>query len=106
MGLEWGCEGPHGRSGPTPKLTVAGRIDGEVDGRPVSLTAERQTLVFSANSVRTLLTLRRSWRSMVQPLRALLTRSDVRLLVRVGWLGGVEVLPNPSYLVRRLLPRW
>lgn len=43
---------------------------------------------------------------MVQPLRALLTRSDVRLLVRVGWLGGVEVLPNPSYLVRRLLPRW
>jgi hypothetical protein len=43
---------------------------------------------------------------MVQPLRALLTRSDVRLLVRVGWLGSLEVLPHPSYLVRRLLPRW
>ncbi len=105
MGPEWDCEDPHGRIGPTPKLTMAGRIDGEVDGRPVSLTAERQTLVFSAKSVRTLLKVRRSWRSMVQPLRALLTRSDVRLLVRVGWLGSVEVLPNPSYLVRRLLPR-
>jgi len=106
MGLEWDCENPDGGIGPAPKLTMAGRIDGEVDGRPVSLIAERQTLVFSAKSVRTLLTLRRSWRSMVQPLRALLTRSDVRLLVRVGWLGSAEVLPNPSYLVSRLLPRW
>jgi hypothetical protein len=106
MGLEWDCKDPDRRIGPTPKLTMAGRLDGEVDGRPVSLSAERQTLVFSAKSVRTLLTLRRSWRSMVEPLRALLTRSDVRLLVRVGWLGSLEVLPHPSYLVRRLLPRW
>jgi len=105
MGLEWDCENPHGGIGPTPKLTMAGRIDGEVNGRPVSLTAEGQTVVFSAKSVRTLLTLRRSWRSMAHLLRALLTRSDVRLLVRIGWLGSVEVLPNPSCLVRRLLPR-
>jgi len=42
---------------------------------------------------------------MAHLLRALLTRSDVRLLVRIGWLGSVEVLPNPSCLVRRLLPR-
>ncbi len=84
---------------------MAGRIDGEVDGRPLSLVAEGRTLVLSAKSMRTLLMLRRSWRSMVHPLRALLTRSDVRLLVRVGWLGSVEVLPNPSCLVRRLLPR-
>jgi len=84
---------------------MAGRIEGAVNGRPVRLIAEGKTLVFSAKNLRTLLMLRRSWRTILQPLRSLLAWSDVRLLVRVGWLGSVEVHPNPACSVRMLLPR-
>ncbi len=61
---------------PAPKLMLAGRIDGAVDGRPVSLIAESQNLVFAVQRWRTLLTIRRSSRSLFQPLQAILTRSE------------------------------
>lgn len=102
MGPEWNDEDPHWRHGSTPKLTLAGRNDGVVDGRPVSLVAERQDLVLTVGRWRTLQTIRRSSRSLIEPLRAFLTRSDIRLFVRIGWLGRVEVHPNPPFLVRML----
>ena len=104
MGSERDDEDPHRGRGATPKLRLAGRIDGMVDGRPVSLVAERQDLVLTVERWRTLLTIRRSSRSLIQALREFLTRSDIRLFVRIRWLGQVEVHPNPSYLVRMLLP--
>jgi hypothetical protein len=75
-----------------------------VDGRPVSLVGEKQDLVFTVRSWRTLLTIRRSSHSLIQNLRAFLTRSDIRLFVRIRWLGRVEVHPNPSFVVQMLLP--
>jgi hypothetical protein len=104
MGSDWDHEDPHRGRGATPKLRLAGRIDGMVDGRPVSLVAERQDLVLTVGRWRTLLTIRRTSRSLIEPLRAFLTRSDIRLFVRIRWLGRVEVNPNPSFLVRMLLP--
>ena len=104
MGSDWDHEDPHRGRGATPKLRLAGRIDGVVDGRPMSLVAERQDLVLAVGRLRTLLTIERSWRSIFQPLRAFLTRYDIRLFVRIKWLGRVEVHPNPSFLVRMLLP--
>lgn len=104
MGSDWDHEDPHRGRGATPKLRLAGRIDGMVDGRPVSLIAARQDLVITVGRWRTLLTIRRTSRSLIEPLRAFLTRSDIRLFVRIRWLGRVEVNPNPSFLVRMLLP--
>ena len=104
MGTERDDEDPHWGCGATPKLSLAGLIDAMVDGRPVSLVAERQDLVLIVERWRTLLTIRRSSHSLIEPLRAFLTRSDIRLLVRIRWLGRLEVHPNPSFLVRMLLP--
>jgi len=104
MGSERDHEDPHRGRGSTPKLRLAGQIDGVVDGRPISLVTERQDLVLTVERWRTLLTIRRSSRSLIQPLRAFLTRSDIRLFVRIRWLGRVEVHPNPRFLVRILLP--
>jgi hypothetical protein len=104
MGSEWDHEDPHRGRGATPKLRLAGRIDGVVDGRPVSLVAERQDLVLTVRHWRTLLTIGRTSRSLIEPLRAFLTRSDIRLFVRIRWLGRVEVRPHPSFLLRMLFP--
>lgn len=105
MGFEWYHENPHRGIQSNPKLTLAGRIDGRVDGRPVSMVVEGQNLVLEVGYLRTLLTLRHSSRSILKLLRAFVARSDIRLLVRIKWLGSVEVLPDPALLIRLMLPR-
>jgi hypothetical protein len=104
MGSKRNDEDPHGGCGPTPKLRLAGQIDGVVDGRPVSLVAERQDLVLTVVRWRTLLTIRRSSRFLIRPVSEFLAQADLRLFVRIKWLGQVEVNPNPSLFVRLLLP--
>lgn len=104
MGPERDDEDPHWGHGSTPKVRLVGRVDVLVDGRPASLVAQRHDLVLTVRHWRTLLTIRRCTRSMIQPLRAFLARSDIRLFVRIRWLGRVEVHPNPSFLVRMVLP--
>jgi hypothetical protein len=104
MGPERHPESSHEGSRQKPKLSLAGRLDGHLDGRPVSLVAENRDLVLHAGRIRTLLTLRRSWKSTVQPLRAVLGRAEIPLMLRIGWFGKVEVFPNPIYLIRLLLP--
>ena len=84
---------------------MAGRLDGNVDGRPVSLVAEGRDLVLGASNLTTLLALRKYWRSTVHPLRALLQQGGIRLQVRVPGLGKVELFPNPNFLVRLFVPR-
>jgi hypothetical protein len=83
---------------------MAGRLDGFLDGRPLSLIAQEGTVTLNSNNLSSLLKLRRSWRTMVQPLIAILDREHIRLLVQVRWLGKVEVFPRPKYLVRLFLP--
>ena len=105
MGSERNPEDSHKRLGPRPKLSLAGRLDGFADGRPVSLIAEERGLTLLVSNVSTLLTLRRSWLAVRDSLSALLQRTNVRLLARVSWLGTAEVLPRPKLLIRLLLPR-
>lgn len=105
MGSARDDEDSHRGRGSTPKLTLAGQIDAMVDGRPLSLIAERQELVLSVRHWRTLLMIRRSSRSFIHALRQFLSRSDFRLFVRIKWLVRVQVHPHPSFFVRMLLPR-
>ncbi len=104
MGPERDAENPHQESGQRPKLTVAGRLDGHVDGRPVSLIAEDCDLTLDVGNIRNLLRLRRCWRAAVQPLRTFPLRADIRLLARLGWFGKVELFPSPNFLIRMVLP--
>jgi len=83
---------------------LAGRLDGFVDGRHFSFVTENRDIVLHAGRIRTLLTLRRGWKTTVQPLLAVLERAEIRLMLRIGWFGKVEVFPNPIYLIRLLLP--
>jgi hypothetical protein len=103
MGPERDFKDPDRGPGSTPKLRLAGRIDGAVDGRPVNLVAETDCLVLNVGSWRTLLTKRRSSRSLLRALRVLLTPTDIRVFVRLWWWGRVEVHPRPSVAVRMLL---
>lgn len=83
---------------------LAGQINGVVDGRTVILVAERRNLVPEVGHWRTLLTIRRCSPSIIQALRVFLRRFNIRLFVRIRWLGRVEVHPNPLFLVRMLPP--
>ncbi len=104
MGPERDDEDPHRGRGSTPKMTLAGQIDCVVDGRPMNLVADRQNLVITVRHWRTLLTIRSCSRAIIHPLRSFLRQSNIRLLVRIRWLGRVEVYPNPPFLVGMLFP--
>jgi hypothetical protein len=105
VGPERDDEDPHPGPGPRPKLSLAGRLEGTIDGRPISLVTEGRDLLLRAGSLATLLALRKSWQATVPPLRALLQQGGFRLLARAPWLGKVELFPNPNFLVRLFLPR-
>ncbi|QDU92385.1 hypothetical protein Pla8534_01310 [Lignipirellula cremea] len=104
MGPQRNRQDSYRGQGRTPKLRMAGRLDGFLDGRPLSLVAEEGTVTLNSDNLSSLLKLRRSWRTMVHPLFAILEREDIRLLVQVRWLGKVEVFPRPKYLFRLFLP--
>lgn len=108
MGAQRHRKDPHPRPGPNPKLTLAGRLDGFVNGRPVSLVAHDDGITLVPGGVGTLLTLfrlRRSWRLVAGPLRRVLDRTNIRLYVRIGWFGRVQLLPDPGLIFRLTLPR-
>lgn len=107
MGAARHREDPHPRPGPNPKLTLAGRLDGFVNGRPVSLVADGDSVTLVPGGTSTLLALmrlRRSWRHVAGWLRQVLVRTNIRLHVRVGWLGRVQLLPDTSPILRLFLP--
>lgn len=82
---------------------MVGRLDGFVDGRPVSLLAEGHHIILLVNSFRTLLTLVRSWRIMVTALSSLLRAMKVRFLLRLKRFGHVELYPRPPWPLRLIL---
>ncbi len=84
---------------------LAGRIEAIVDGRPVNLVASKRNLVLEIPRLRTLLTVRRNCRFWFASLQAILVRADIRLLADLGWWGRWEVFPNPTYVMRLMLPR-
>lgn len=105
MGLERDDEDPHLGSGSSPKLSLVGRLHGDIDGRPVSLVAENRKLTVAADNLRTLLALRRTWRASLLPLQCVFERVGIRVQIRSRWFGLKEVFPNPQYLISLLLPR-
>jgi hypothetical protein len=83
---------------------LAGRLDGSINGRPVSMVASGGDLILGVSGPGTLFQLRRGW-PVVRPFLLTLARwLDVRLLVQVGPFGRREVFPSPGFFLRRLLP--
>jgi len=86
-------------------MSLAGRLEGYLDGRPLSLVAENREITLIAGRLRTLLALRRNWRAFGQLRRYFLQPDGIRIVVRMRWFGKVEVFPRPNFLTRLLLPR-
>ena len=105
MGPERDGEDSHAGPGQNPKLSLAGRLDCHVDGRPFSLVADKREVTLSIGKFSTLLKLRQGWQTLMQPVRALFESADIRLLLRIPWFGKVEVFPNPNCMIHIMLPR-
>ncbi len=104
MDSEWYDQSPHVGQGPTPKLSWAGRLQGSLDGQPANLLANEHDLTLVPEHRRSLLTLRRLWKTNARPILNLMRQGGLRLFVQVKWFGTLEVFPQPSPLVRLFLP--
>ncbi len=96
-------ENPHKGHGYVPKLILAGRLTGVVDGRPVVISADESGLVVVASSFRTVWESRRSVGSLL-PVLCTLKRHGVPLWLSIAGLVAVEVLPKPSLFARIFAP--
>jgi hypothetical protein len=100
MGFERNTKNQYRRQGQSPKLTLAGRFEGSINGWPVGLVAEGRDLVLTVSHWRTMFTIRRCFHRKTETVRNFLSRHQLRLFVRVRWFGQVRVYPNSSLLIR------
>ena len=104
MGAPWDDQDPHPGHGFIPKLIVAGRLTGTLDGRPVVIDADEGGVVVSFTTVAGAWAAKRSATALV-PLLAVARRSAMPVRLNVAGLVALEVLPRPNRLVRFLVPR-
>ena len=103
MGVARHHEDPHAGHGYVPKLMVAGRLTGSVDGCPVVIDADESGIVLTVARFRTAWGLRRSVRTLL-PVLGSLKRFGVPLRVRVAGILSLDVLPRVSPLARFIVP--
>lgn len=104
MGAARDHENPDERYGYVPKLILAGRLTGTLDGRPVVIEADERGVMVAFGSVATAWAARRSVTALV-PVLAVAQRWTVPVRLTVGRLVSLNVLPRPSRVVRMLAPR-
>lgn len=96
-------EDTHARHGCGPKLTVTGRLAGTLDGRPVEVQAAGHDIRVSVANLRAAWLLRRSVFGMMPVLRVA-QAAGLGLRLSVASRTTVEVLPEPSFVLRLLVP--
>jgi hypothetical protein len=89
--------------GYAPKLILAGRLTGTLDGRPVVIDSDERGIMVSFASVATAWAARRSAKALV-PVLVAAQRCAVPVRLSVGGLVSLDVLPRPSRVVRMLAP--
>lgn len=104
MGAPWNSENPDEGHGHFPKLIMAGRLTGTLDGRPVVIDANDSGLMVTFTSLWTAWSSTRSIGSLL-PVLGMLKQHRIPLRLSVAGLGTVEVLPRPSALAHILAPR-
>ena len=103
MGAERDPENPHEGYRYVPKLILAGRLTGTLDGRPVVIEAGESGLLVSFPAFQSAWAARRISGSMIPALQ-MLKRFDIPLSLRVAELVTFELLPRPSGVIRFLAP--
>ncbi len=87
----------------SPKLSMAGRLDGSIDGRPFIFRADGDLATFSTPHLRALWKLRRHRKLLGSLRRAAEYTGNFKLMASLPWLGRVEIYPRPGLLVRLIL---
>lgn len=103
MGAARDLENPYEGHGYVPKLILAGRLTGTLDGRPVVIEAGESGLLLSLSAFQAAWAARRTL-GPVLPLLQVLKNFNVPLRLRIAGIVSVELLPNPSTLAKLLSP--
>ena len=96
-------EDPHTGYRQSPKLILAGRCTGTLDGRPVVISADDSGVTLDVSTLRSALTLRKCGSGVVPVLQSM-NAVQIPLKVRVFGTVSVAVLPKAGWLVRLLVP--
>lgn len=99
MGATWHAEDPHEGHWNAPKLILAGRLAGTLNGRPVVIDADDSGLSVAIGSFRTAWASRRSVGSLL-PVLGVLKRHGIPVRLKIAGLVTLELLPKPGTLAR------
>lgn len=105
MGFGRDRENPYAGCRFVPKLILAGELDWEVAGRSSTVTCKGQSIVFSVAQVQDLRRLSRGIIPEVSLLGEMFERSGLKICVQTGWWRPIELFPNPSWLVKIMVPK-
>jgi hypothetical protein len=86
-----------------PKLILAGRLTGTLDGRPVVIEAGESGLLLSMSAFQTAWAARGTLGPVLPLLQALKTL-NVPLRLRIAGIMSLELLPNPSAVAKLFSP--
>ena len=86
-----------------PKLILAGRLTGTLDGRPVVISADGGEVMVDISTLRSAWTLRK-YGSAALPFLQFLKASRIPLTLRLAGSVSVPVLPKAGWLVRLFAP--
>ena len=103
MGSARNVEDSHAGHRHVPKLILAGRLTGTVDGRPVVISADDAGVTIDLANLRSAWTLR-NYGSVGLPFLQLLKASHIPLTLRLAGSVSVPVLPKAGWLVRLFAP--
>ena len=103
MGAARNDENPDERHGYGPKLILAGRLTGTLDGRPVVIEADDSGLLVSMSSLKTAWAARRTIGPLL-PLLKTLKLLRIPLALRLAGVFSVALLPNTSTVAKLISP--
>ncbi len=99
MDLQRHDEDHHERWDPWPKITLAGRLDGTLDGQALAITADGCDVVVRFDRIGQVW----RWRHVLGRLAPQLKRlRGVRVIARIGRLPAINLAPSPNVLTRWL----
>ena len=103
MGSARDVEDSHTGHRHIPKLILAGRLTGTLDGYPVVISADGGEVTVDMPTLRSAWTMR-NYGSAALPLLKLLKASRIPLTLRLAGSVSVPVLPKAGWLVRLFAP--
>ncbi len=103
MDFAWHVENPDAGHGYVPKLIMAGRLTGTLDGRPVVISANDAGVTLDLSTLRSAWSLRK-YDSVALPVLQYLKAAKIPLTLRLAGVVSVPVLPKAGLLVRLFAP--